>query len=81
MSAAILAWIADQGVGLVLGALAKLVLDGWNSYQANQALKRAGAAETAAKTNAETVETKDAMDDVARPSDDAVADSLRTGKF
>jgi hypothetical protein len=43
--------------------------------------RQAGRDEVAAKVNAETVETKNAMDDVARPSDDAVADSLRTGKF
>ena len=43
--------------------------------------RQAGRDEVTAKTNSETVETKDAMDDVARPSDDAVADSLRTGKF
>jgi len=78
---AIGAWFASQGVGLILGALAKLILDGWNSYQSDKALREAGAAGTAAKVNAETLETKNAMDDVARPSDDAVADSLRTGKF
>lgn len=76
-----LTWLASQGVGLVLGALAKLALDAWNSYQANNALREAGAAKAANKINVETVETKNAMDDVARPSDDAVADSLRTGKF
>ncbi|MCK1543269.1 hypothetical protein IVB12_15240 [Bradyrhizobium sp. 179] len=43
--------------------------------------RQAGRDEVAAKTNAETVETKDAMDDVARPSDDAVADSLRRNEF
>ncbi len=74
-------WLAKEGVGLVLGALAKMALDGWQSYQANQALRQAGAAETANKINVETLETKDAMDSVARPSDDAVADSLRTGRF
>lgn len=81
MGTAIAAWFAKEGAGLLLGALAKLLLDGWNSYQSSQALKQAGSAGTAAKVNAETVETKDAMDEVARPSDDAVADSLRTGKF
>ncbi len=78
---AVTAWLAKEGVGLLLGALAKLVLDGWNSYQANQALKKAGAAEVAAKVNAETVETIDAMDAVSRPSNDAVADSLRSRQF
>ncbi|OYU91884.1 MAG: hypothetical protein CFE29_03270 [Bradyrhizobiaceae bacterium PARB1] len=77
----IAAWLAKEGVGLLLGALAKLILDGWNSYQANQALRQAGAAEAINKINVETVETKDAMEAVSRPSDDAVADSLRSGKF
>lgn len=81
MGTAIAAWLAKEGAGLLLGALAKLLLDGWNNCQANQALKKAGATEVAAKVNAGTVETIDAMDEVRRPSDDAVADSLRTGKF
>lgn len=81
MGTAVTAWLAKEGVGLLLGALAKLLLDAWSGYRADQALKQAGRAETAAKVNAETVETKDAMDDVSRPSGDAVADSLRTGKF
>ena len=81
MGAAILAWIAEEGVGLLLGAFAKMLLDGWNEYRADQAFKQAGAAEAAAKTNAETVEIQDAVESVPRPSDDAVADSLRSGKF
>ena len=81
MGSAILAWFAKEGVGLLLGAFAKLLLDGWNEYRADQAFKQAGAASTAAKVNAETLETKNAMDDIARPSDDAVSDSLRSGKF
>lgn len=36
------AWFATQGAGLVLGALAKLIVDGWNSYQANKALRDLG---------------------------------------
>jgi hypothetical protein len=75
------AWFAKEGVGLLLGAIAKLILDGWNEYRSDQALKQAGAAEVSAKTNAETVEIQDEMAGVARPSDDAVADSLRSGKF
>ena len=81
MGTALAAWLAKEGAGLLLGALAKLLLDAWNSYQSNQTLKKAGAAEVSAEVNANTVETIDAMDEVARPSDDAVADSLRTGKF
>lgn len=81
MGAAILAWVAKEGVGLLLGALAKMLLDGWNEYRADQAFKQAGAAETAAKTNAQTVEVQDAVESVPRPSDADVADSLRSGKF
>lgn len=77
----IAAWAAKEGVGLLLGALAKLLLDAWNSYQANQAIRQAGAAQAVNKINAETLETKDAMEAVPRPSDDAVADSLRRGDF
>ncbi len=43
--------------------------------------RQAGRDEVAAKVNSEALETKDAMDSVPRPSDDAVADSLRSGKF
>lgn len=80
-ASAVTAWLAKEGAGLLLGALAKLLLDLWNDHQADQALKQAGAAEVAAKVNAETVETKDAMDAVTRPSDGAVADSLRSHQF
>lgn len=79
--AAATTWLAKEGVALLLGALAKLILDDWNEYRADQAFKQAGAAETAAKTNAETVEIQDAVESVPRPTDDAVADSLRSGKF
>lgn len=43
--------------------------------------RQAGRDEVTAKVNSETVETKNAMEDVARPSDDSVADSMRSGKF
>lgn len=81
MGSAILAWLANEGIGIILGALAKLILDGWNEYRADTALREAGAASTAAKVNAETLETKNAMDDVARPSDSGVAGSLQRGDF
>lgn len=81
MGSALLAWFAKEGAGLVLGALAKLLLDGLNDWRAGQALKQSGADREAARVNAQTVETVDAMDGVARPSDDAVADSLRRGQF
>ena len=81
MLSAIGTWFASQGVGLILGAIAKLILDGWSEYRSDKALREAGAAGTAAKVNAETLETKNAMDDVARPSDDDVARSMQSGKF
>lgn len=81
MLAALGTWFASQGVGLVLGALAKLLLDGFNSWQSNQAQRQAGANETAARTSAATVETQDAMDEIPRPSDTSITDSLRSGKF
>ena len=43
--------------------------------------RQAGRDEVKAAVNAETLETKDAMDGVARPSDDDVARSLQSGKF
>ncbi|PPQ14908.1 hypothetical protein CV770_34355 [Bradyrhizobium sp. AC87j1] len=80
-TSAVTAWLAKEGAALLLGALGKFLLDLWNDHQADQALKQAGAAEVAARVNAETVETIDAMDEVRRPSDDAVADSLRSDQF
>ena len=81
MLSAVFAWLAKEGLGVILGALGKLALDALNSYQANKALREVGAASTAAKVNAETLETKNAMDDVARPSDDDVARSLQRTEF
>lgn len=43
--------------------------------------KQAGRDEVRAEVSAKTLETVNAMEDVPRPTDDAVADSLRTGKF
>lgn len=64
----------------IVAALAGLLRQFLNLKQSADD-RQAGRDETASKVNAETVETKDAMDNVARPSDDAVADGLRTGKF
>ena len=43
--------------------------------------RQAGRDEVRAEVNEKTLEKKDAMDSVARPTDDAVSDSMRTGKF
>ena len=42
---------------------------------------QAGVDSTKAKVNAETVEVQDAVESVPRPSDAAVADSLKKGSF
>jgi hypothetical protein len=68
-----------------LGAVLKFASDALGNYlsqrQADANAKEVGQLQAANKINAQTMETQDAMDGVARPSDDAVADSLRTGKF
>lgn len=40
-----------------------------------------GKLETANKINTETLDMQDAINSVPRPTDDAVADSLRSGRF
>jgi hypothetical protein len=62
--------------------LAVLKLSNWIAGAVSQLRwKQAGRDEVTSKVNAKTLETKDAMDSVARPSDESVSDSLRTGKF
>jgi hypothetical protein len=77
----IAAWLSSFAGGVVV----KLVIDGFSTWlnqrQADSNAKEVGQLQAANKINAKTVETKDAMDGIARPSDDAVADSLRSGKF
>jgi 3-mercaptopyruvate sulfurtransferase SseA len=81
MWTAIVAWLSS----FVGGVVVKLAIDGLTAWQAQQQsvqnAKDAGAAQTSAKVNQATVETQDEMDNVARPSDDAVADSMRRGQF
>ena len=81
MGSAIAAWFAKEGVGLILGSLAKLILDGWNEYRSDQAFKQAGRAEAANEANLKTIEMQDAIESIPRPSDDAVSDRLRKGTF
>lgn len=67
----------------VLGAVAggfKL----WTAFFRDKKVEdayQAGVDSTKAKVNAETVEVQDAVESVPRPTDDAVADSLRRGQF
>jgi hypothetical protein len=67
------------------GVIVKLILDVFSAWlaqrSADQNAKEAGASAVRAKVNQQTVETQDAMDTVPRPSDDVVADRLRSGKF
>jgi hypothetical protein len=73
---AIAAWFAGQGAGLVLGALAKLALDAWNSYQASQALKDLGAAQAQVEQGNATIAAQQAelqaQADGPKTVDDAV---------
>jgi hypothetical protein len=63
-------------IAAVFGFLRDLL--GWKQRAED---RQAGRDEVKSAVNAETLETKNAMDGVARPSDDAVADSLKKGTF
>lgn len=76
MLSAFLTWLASSGASLLLGFAAQVIREQLADRRSAAAQRGAGASQTAARVNAETVETQDAMAHVARPSDDAVADSL-----
>jgi hypothetical protein len=65
-----------SAIAAVVGFLRDLL--GWKRREED---RQAGRDEVRAEVNSKTLETKNAMDSVARPTDDAVDDSLRTGKF
>jgi hypothetical protein len=75
------AWLASP----IVGFLAKVLIDWLMARRAQDTAtdnaKDVGRLEIESKVNAETLETKNAMDEIPRPSDTAVADSLRSGKF
>ena len=76
MLTAIATWLTSKGVSLVLGYVARLLLDMWSSYQANAAQRDAGRAETEAAqaqagAAAESEMTEEAAKDVSE--DDAIA--------
>lgn len=75
------AWLASP----IVGFFAKMLIDWLSSRRAQDMAeanaKQVGRLEVTNKVNADTLETKDAMDGVVRPSDNNVSDSLRTGKF
>ena len=79
--ATIATWLSSFAGGIIV----KLVVDligGWQSRaQADANAKEVGQLEAINKINAKTTETQDAMDGVARPSDDNVARSLQSRKF
>lgn len=75
------AWLASPFVGFFVKALIDWLSSRRAQDTAEANAKNIGKLEVANKINAEAVETKNAMDSVARPSDDDVADSLRSGKF
>lgn len=75
------AWLASPFVGFFV----KVLIDWLSSRRAqdiaDRNAKTIGQLEVANKVNAETTETKNAMDGVDRPSDDDVSRSLRSGQF
>jgi hypothetical protein len=65
-----------SAIAAIVGFLRDLL--GWKRREED---RQAGRDEVRAEVNAKTLEKKDAMDSVVRPTDDAVSDSMRTGKF
>jgi hypothetical protein len=76
MMSAVAAWFAKEGVGLLLGALAKFALDAWNSYRGDQALRELGRAQAEAEQGRATIAAQEAelqaQADAPRSSDDAI---------
>lgn len=80
------AWTATLAVlapliEMFLKAIGASVNDYFDRQRNAQNARELGQVETANRINVETLETKDAMDAVPRPTDDDVADSLRSGTF
>lgn len=77
MLAALTTWLVSEGAGLMLGALAKLALDAWNSYRADQALRELGRV-TAERDQADqglqaTARELEALRNAPQGADDAIA--------
>lgn len=76
MLSAISAWLATQGASLVLGALAKIALDAWATYQATRAQQDLARAEVerdqAVADRAATEAQLQAQIDAPKSIDDAV---------
>jgi hypothetical protein len=60
MLSAVTAWFAKEGVGLLLGALAKLALDAFSAYRSDQALRELGRAEARADQGEATIAAQEA---------------------
>ncbi|MDA9511154.1 hypothetical protein XI09_42190 [Bradyrhizobium sp. CCBAU 11386] len=60
MGSAIAAWFAEKGAGLLLGALAKLALDAWQSYRDDQARQDLGRAQAEAEQGRGTIAAQQA---------------------
>jgi hypothetical protein len=65
-----------SAIAAIVGFLRDLL--GWKRREED---RQAGRDEVRAEVSAKTLETKDAMDSVARPTDDDVSGSMRSGKF
>jgi hypothetical protein len=65
-----------SAIAAIVGFLRDLL--GWKRREED---RQAGRDEVRAEVNAKTLEKKDAMDSVARPSDDTVSGSMRDGRF
>lgn len=79
-----LSWLAKEGAGLLLGALCKLFLDAWNTYQANQSQRNSAVAEVTTKINKESADAEKRANEVLvnRPDiDDALDKWSRGEKF
>lgn len=76
MLSAITAWFAKEGVGLLLGALAKVALDAWDSYRGDQALRELGRVtaerDQEAEARAATERELEAQQNAPQTVDDAV---------
>jgi len=77
MLSALAAWFAKEGAGLVLGALGKLALDAWKSYQGNQALKDLGRVTAERDQEAAAREATERELEAARNAPQTVDDALK----
>ena len=81
--ATVAAWLAGQGLSLILGFVAKFMLELWQQYQNDQAKIELGKLQEREKANRIAAEKTDAMGKIAADgmSDGDVADRLRRGSF